>query len=134
MTVHTSVRVRFCETDALGHVNNTSYFIYLEEARVQFFDYLGKRSGTDDWPFILVSTKCDFLKQAYFKQSLHVETTVKRIGTKSFTLMHHIKDTASDSVVAEGEATVVYFDFKKQASEVIPEELRLKLEESYQLL
>ncbi|MCA0171963.1 MULTISPECIES: acyl-CoA thioesterase [Bacillaceae] len=134
MSVHTNVRVRFCETDALGHVNNTSYFIYLEEARVQFFDYLGKRTGTDDWPFILVSTKCDFLKQAYFNQSLQVETTVKRIGSKSFTLMHYIKDTESNAVVAEGEATVVYFDFKKQASEVIPDDLRLKLEESYQLL
>lgn len=32
----TQVKVRFCETDALGHINNTSYFIYLEEARIAF--------------------------------------------------------------------------------------------------
>lgn len=30
------VNVRFSETDALGHINNTSYFIYLEEARMKF--------------------------------------------------------------------------------------------------
>ncbi len=134
MSENINVRVRFCETDALGHVNNTSYFIYLEEARVQFFDYLGKRSGTDDWPFILVSTKCDFIKQVYFNQALRIETSVKRIGSKSFTLVHIIKDTETDDIVAEGEATVVYFDFKKQSSEVIPNELRNKLEECYQLL
>lgn len=34
----TQVKVRFCETDALGHINNTSYFIYLEEARIAFFE------------------------------------------------------------------------------------------------
>jgi len=25
------VNVRFSETDALGHINNASYFVYLEE-------------------------------------------------------------------------------------------------------
>ncbi|TKD71289.1 acyl-CoA thioesterase [Pseudalkalibacillus hwajinpoensis] len=134
MSENIDVRVRFCETDALGHVNNTSYFIYLEEARVQFFEYLGKQSGTDDWPFILVSTKCDFIKQVYFKQALRIETSVKRIGSKSFTLLHLIKDTRTNDTLAEGEATVVYFDFKKQTSEIIPDELRKRLEESYQLL
>lgn len=134
MSENIDVRVRFCETDALGHVNNTSYFIYLEEARVQFFEYLGKRSGTDDWPFILVSTKCDFIKQVYFKQELRIETSVKKIGSKSFTLLHLIKDSQSNDIVAEGEATVVYFDFTKQTSEIIPDELRKRLEESYQLL
>ncbi|WP_347549963.1 thioesterase family protein [Pseudalkalibacillus hwajinpoensis] len=129
-----TVRVRFCETDALGHVNNTSYFIYLEEARVRFFDYLGDRSGTDDWPFILVSTKCDFLKQVYFKQTLRIETSVKHIGSKSFTLLHLIMDIKSGEVVAKGEASVVYFDFQKQQSEVIPDDLRKKLEETYLLL
>ena len=34
------VNVRFSETDALGHINNTSYFIYLEEARMKFFEAL----------------------------------------------------------------------------------------------
>lgn len=31
------VTIRFCETDLLGHVNNSNYFIYMEDARVQFF-------------------------------------------------------------------------------------------------
>ena len=35
------ISVRFGETDALGHINNTSYFIYLEEARIRFFESIG---------------------------------------------------------------------------------------------
>lgn len=36
MAYETAVKVRFCETDALGHISNISYFIYLEEARTDF--------------------------------------------------------------------------------------------------
>lgn len=35
------VKIRVSETDALGHVSNISYFIYLEEARVELFRNLG---------------------------------------------------------------------------------------------
>lgn len=35
------VYVRFSETDSSGHVNNTSYFLYLEEARAKFFFEIG---------------------------------------------------------------------------------------------
>ncbi len=45
------VNVRFSETDALGHVNNTSYFVYLEEARLKFFEALGL--ATNDFNFLL---------------------------------------------------------------------------------
>lgn len=34
------VTIRLCETDALGHINNASYFVYLEEARKGLEAYL----------------------------------------------------------------------------------------------
>lgn len=40
----TEIRTRYCESDALGHINNVSYFIYFEQARVDFF--AGQRHGT----------------------------------------------------------------------------------------
>lgn len=122
------VTVRFGETDALGHVNNASYFIYLEEARVRFFQELGFPMDTTNWNFILASTKCDFVGQAYFSQSLKIITTVSHIGNKSFTLHHEIVDSKTNQVIARGTATIVYFDFKEQKSTPIPESLRRHLE------
>jgi acyl-CoA thioester hydrolase len=47
LNIEVPVRVRFCETDMAGHVNNTSYFIYLEEARGKFFeDAIPNHSGS----------------------------------------------------------------------------------------
>lgn len=132
MSHEMNVKVRFCETDALGHVNNTSYFIYMEEARVEFLN--AHRDGnTEDWKFILVSTKCDFHAQLFFNETITIETFIKKIGTKSFVMCHRMKNSDSGALVAEGESTIVYFDFKEQRSEVIPDELRKALEKSFQV-
>lgn len=125
------VRVRFGETDALGHINNTSYFIYTEEARVRFFEALGYNMETNKWQFIMASTKCDFINQGYFNQELVVRTYVSKVGTKSFQLEHDIICNKTNKLIAIGEATVVYFDFEKQKSEVIPPSLREKLAENF---
>ncbi|WP_026582295.1 acyl-CoA thioesterase [Bacillus sp. J33] len=119
-----TITVRFCETDALGHVNNTSYFIYLEEARVKYFETLGYSMDVKKWHFILASTKCDFLSQGYFNQILTVKTWVSRIGRKSFQLDHEIVCSQTNNLIARGNAIIVYFDFQKQESADIPDLLR----------
>jgi acyl-CoA thioester hydrolase len=121
------VTVRFCETDALRHVNNTSYFVYLEDARIQFFKELKAETNIAKWSFILASTKCDFLNQAYFDQCIKIETNILKIGNKSFQMVHRMSDAKTGTLLAIGEATVVYFNFQLQKSEPIPEHLREKL-------
>ncbi len=96
------INVRFGETDALGHINNTSYFIYLEEARVKYFETLGYSMDVKKWHFILASTKCDFLSQGYFNQILTVKTWVSRIGSKSFQLDHEIVCSRTNDLIARG--------------------------------
>ncbi|MDN4523085.1 acyl-CoA thioesterase [Fictibacillus fluitans] len=126
--MHTiALTVRFCETDALGHINNTSYFIYLEEGRVKFFESLGLGISTEDWNFILASTTCDFKAQGYFNDRLSVHTSVSTVGNKSFVLTHEIKRTETGELIAKGSATLVYFDFKKQTTESIPDDVRTVL-------
>jgi acyl-CoA thioester hydrolase len=34
------IKVRYCETDMTGHVNNVSYFIYFEQGRVEYLEHL----------------------------------------------------------------------------------------------
>ena len=120
----THVKVRFCETDALGHINNTSYFIYLEEARVRLIEALGYGMDAQTWKFILASTKCDFINQAYFNQHLLVQTFVTKIGTKSFHLEHDMICTDTGKLIAKGYEVMVYFDFEQQESKAIPEQVQ----------
>ncbi|MGO4887234.1 acyl-CoA thioesterase [Anaerobacillus sp. MEB173] len=122
-----TITTRMCETDALGHINNVSYFTYLEQARVEFFKGLGAKMDTNDFKFILASTKYDFINQAYFDQKLKITTTVTRVGTKSFGLEHDIVDFQTEQLIGKGEETIVVFNFEKQKSENIDQRLRSKL-------
>ena len=115
------VKVRFSETDALGHISNISYFIYLEEARTEFFAELGFGRDINNWKIILASASCDFVSQGYYNQKLVVQTAVSRIGNSSFQVVHEIKDAESGELVAKGQASAVHFNFKTQKSEALPE-------------
>jgi acyl-CoA thioester hydrolase len=122
-----TVTSRFCETDALGHINNTTYFVYLEEARIKFFQSLGFEMDVKDWRFILASTKCDFVSQGYFNQELKITTYLSKIGSKSFQLEHDILCANTHQLIAKGNAVIVYFDFLEQQSKIIPELLKEQL-------
>jgi acyl-CoA thioester hydrolase len=127
MMQETEVTVRFCETDALGHINNTSYFIYMEEARMKLLELLGYSMNTKDWNFILASTKCDFVNQGYFNQILTVKTYIAKIGTKSFEMNHDIVCSQTGQLIAKGNAIMVFFDFTEQKSKPLPALLREEL-------
>ncbi|TLS36914.1 acyl-CoA thioesterase [Pseudalkalibacillus caeni] len=126
MNHETDIYIRFAETDAAGHVNSVSYFIYMEEARSKFFGALGfgPKPGEDSYRFIMASTKCDFLARAYFNQGLKVSTFVTHIGTKSFRIGHLIREAESGELIARGEAVIVCFNFREQKTEPIPDRLR----------
>jgi acyl-CoA thioester hydrolase len=118
------LRVRFGDTDMLGHVNNASYFTYMEEARCDFLQAV----GMTDIPLILASAKVDFRAQTYYPDVLEVETWVTRIGNTSFDVANRMRRQGTDTVVFEGVAVVVYFDYEAQKPAPVPGEFRQVLE------
>lgn len=128
--LETDIFPRFSETDAGGYISNTSYFIYMEEARSKFFQAIGFAGAENrrNIDFIIASAACDFIAQASAGQTLKITTMVDKIGTKSFALTHRVNDKETGSLIAAGQAAIVCFDFQKQRSEPIPIALRGLLE------
>lgn len=118
------VKVRVSETDLLGHVNNASYFIYIEDARVEFLKNALPNREVDDNSYIVASVRCDFIQQAYFGQTLVINTMVSKIGNSSFELLHEMSDKETGQLIAKGESVVVHFNFDKQKSEQLTNETR----------
>ncbi|WP_373893518.1 acyl-CoA thioesterase [Virgibacillus natechei] len=125
------IKVRFGETDALGHINNTNYFAYMEETRLDFLQKLGLDISNKDFSIILASAKCDFIRQGYFGQILEIDTKVVKIGRTSVTLSTDMVDKESGNMIAKGEATVVYFNVLEQKPTEIPEWIKTSLEEDF---
>ena len=120
----TTITVRFSDTDMLGHINNASYFTYMEEARLYFVESLKLTGGS----LIIASAKVDWRRQAYFPDVLEAETWVKRIGNSSFDVATTLRSGNSGEVVFEGVATLVHFDYEAQKAVSIPDVYRQKLE------
>ena len=61
----TPIQVRFADTDAQGHLNNGSFAIYAETARLAFFRDLGSAVGS----LILAHLAIDFRRQVRFGEA-----------------------------------------------------------------
>jgi acyl-CoA thioester hydrolase len=77
---------------------------------------------------MLVSTHCDFKKSLYYPGKAIVKTKLDFIKNSSFGLKHLILDEANE-ICAEGKDVVVCYDFEKDKTFRIPEDLREKLSE-----
>jgi acyl-CoA thioester hydrolase len=58
--------MRWGDMDALGHMNNTVYFRYLEQARISWFDSIGCDYRTQAEGPILGSISCRFVLPAVY--------------------------------------------------------------------
>jgi acyl-CoA thioester hydrolase len=115
----TDIQARFGDTDALGHINNASLAQYAELGRLDFLHgVLGRSVGS----IILASLYLDFRRQVAFRERIHVETWIERIGTSSVTLGQVIY--ADDQRATDVKSVVVYFDYETNTSKAVPAELR----------
>ena len=115
------IQVRFGDTDAMGHLNNTSFAFYAESGRLAFVGTMGEEVRA----LILAHLAIDFRRQVRFGESVVVETQVERLGTSSITLQQRI--LADGTLAADVRSVVVYFDYADAKARPIPDRLRALL-------
>ncbi|MBT3981539.1 MAG: acyl-CoA thioesterase [Bacteriovoracaceae bacterium] len=116
---------RFSETDALGHLNNTVLPIWFETARRPIFEFFTPNLDISKWRLILASITVDFIGQIFYGKDVLVKTTVTAIGNSSFTIGHTAFQ--DEKMVAKGSAVMIHFDYGKNKSVVLPDNIKDKL-------
>ncbi|HUF20832.1 MAG TPA: thioesterase family protein [Burkholderiales bacterium] len=117
--------MRWGEMDALGHMNNVSYFRYFEQARISWFDSLeiDYRPGAEG-P-ILGTMTCKYLKPAVYPVEFELTTYAGRPGRSSFRMWHELYDAANPQErFAEVEAVMVWIDIADGRSRPLPDWMR----------
>jgi len=119
----TEIRVRFSETDMYGHVNNTVPFVYFEQARIDYLNSLGVFNAEKAESSILVvaDLQCDFVKQVYFGETLHVMVKTASVGTSSMDL-HYLALNENKEAVFVGRGTLVLLDAATGKGKALSEE------------
>ena len=119
------IPIRWGDMDAMGHVNNTVYFRYMEQARISWFDHLGLQPDPAGQGPVIVNAACTFVRQLEYPGTVLVRHHVGEIGRSS--IMTHVDMMRSDDpeqVYAHGSAKVVWVDFPRQKSAPLPEAVR----------
>ena len=122
---NTDIHIRCCEKDSNGHVSNTSYFYYFEQACTQFLKSIIEQE--DEMNFIVARVECDYFTQAFAVQTLTIKSSLTHIGTKSFTIVHEVYETTSQTLITKARVIIVCFDFQQQQSIPISDALRAEL-------
>ena len=113
------------EMDALGHVNNTVYFRYMEQARVSWITAInGGLSDGDDGP-VIANTFCNFYRPLVFPGAMNIKLYVANPGRTSIDTFVTI-ERADDpgTVYAAGGATLVWVSLKDGRPAPLPDAIR----------
>ena len=80
----TTHRLRFNDTDRLGHVNNAVFAVMLEQGRSELAVAAGLPVESDGEALVIVRLELDFLREMAWPGEVRIETELARMGGKSF--------------------------------------------------
>ncbi|MCB1931919.1 MAG: acyl-CoA thioesterase [Candidatus Accumulibacter sp.] len=126
--VQTSVMsIRWGDMDAYGHVNNTVYFRYMEQARVEYLEALGIRVMPQGSAPVIINAACTFLMPLNHPGMVEVRMFCGQPGRSSVPTHYEIRLQGDDTLYATGDAKIVWMDVATGRSVAIPEVVRAKL-------
>lgn len=133
MKFYSTIRVRFSDIDAMGHVNNATYFNYTEEARIDYFKkIIGERHNWQKFGVLLAHNEIDYFKPVHLGDELSCGIETVKMGEKSIhcNFEFRVKTEVGDySVVSKGKFSLVCFDNLKKTSAPVPDLWRQKFTE-----
>jgi acyl-CoA thioester hydrolase len=124
-----TVPIRWGDMDAMGHVNNTLYFRFMETARLDWLFKVGVSMDVKGQGPVIINAFCNFLRQLEYPGDVRVKMFVGPPGTSSFDSYHTLERSDQPGVVyAEGGARAVWTDYAKKQSMPMPDWFRQRLE------
>ena len=117
--------VRWGEMDAMGHVNNATYFRYLESARIDWFRAIGFQPDPQGQGPIIVNAFCNFYRQLEYPDDILIKMYVSDAARTTFESWATIEKVAEPGVIcAAGGATTIWVDFPLQKAVPLPDWMR----------
>jgi acyl-CoA thioester hydrolase len=108
------IEIRWRDLDGFGHVNNSTYLTYLEEARDQYLtDVLGEAVHRT----VIRRLEIDFISGLTQEDDyVDVEVNLTGVGTSSVTLDERIVSNLDGRVAATARTVMVHTDETRAAS------------------
>jgi acyl-CoA thioester hydrolase len=119
------IPIRWGDMDAMNHVNNATYFRYLETVRVDWLQSLAMPMKTDGEGPVIVNAFCNFYKQLQYPGEVLIKLYTSEPARTTFeTWATMARADQPDVVCAAGGATTIWVDFLKQKAVDLPQWVR----------
>jgi acyl-CoA thioester hydrolase len=128
LTFEMVIPIRWGDMDAMGHVNNTLYFRYMEIVRIEWLNGAGGAPDPAGNGPVIVNAFCNFLKQLEYPGDILARQYAANPGRSSFDTYITLERTDAPGVIyASGGAKIVWVNSPQGKSVPLPEWLRALL-------
>lgn len=110
--------------DALQHVNNTVYFRYMEQARVEWIEKIGFAVRPGSESIVIINASCTFLLPLTYPGVVEVRMSAGHAGRSSLPTHYELRRAGDNALCAEGAAKIVWIDTASGKSKPLPDRLR----------
>jgi len=120
MASQLTLRVRYKETDRMGRVYHSNYFVWFDMARTEFLREAGvsyKEMEDAGTYFVVADTSCKYKAPLSFDDWVLIDTRVKEIKKASVLFEHTVYNKGTKVVIAEASTTLAAVD---TAGKIVP--------------
>ena len=107
-------KLRYCDTDRQGHINNAVYSTLCESGRVEFLYDSTQPFIQIGTQFVIVKLGINFIEEMNWPGEVIVGSGVSSVGRSSFNMLQGI--FLSGNCMATSESVIVLLDEKKRKS------------------
>ena len=120
-----AIAIRWGDMDAMGHLNNTSYFRYMETCRIDWMHGAGCLPDSQGEGPVVVNAFCNFYRQLKYPGDVLVKMYASDPARTTFeTWVTMERADQPGTVCAAGGATTIWVDFPKQIAKTLPDWVR----------
>lgn len=118
--------LRYADTDANGHINNSTFSVLCESGRVDLFTRELNPTLPPGVFFVIARLAIDFRAELHYPGRIRTGTWITRIGLSSLGLAQAI--VAEGRIVGEAEGVCVLMDEATRRAAPLPADTRLAAE------
>jgi acyl-CoA thioester hydrolase len=112
---HHKIKTRWKDLDAFGHINNSVFATYIEDARFSLFDRWDIVNSRSKKSIIAAALKLNFKHQLTHPSNIIIAQRISRIGKTSFDIHACIFDEKFTSkIICDTLITCVCFNYETQ--------------------
>lgn len=123
------IPVRWGDMDVYGHVNNTVYFRFMEQCRVEYLEAMGFKVRPEGTAPVIINAACTFIVPLNYPGTVEIKMFCGQPGRSSIPTDYEIRLQGDDTLYATGDSKIVWMDVATGKSVPIPDDLRAQLTE-----